>query len=102
MHPDDHNVRWRERHKLTAAEWGVASRQTTVRSIALGGCSDQLDRVNLAMVEHLLREAQMIEHHTHQLEKDAETRPVATRRWAACSATGWTFSLACRMELTTP
>ncbi len=42
--------------------------------MALAGCADQLDLPNIAGVEHLMREAQMVEYHCKNLERDTDTK----------------------------
>ncbi len=74
MHPDDYHIRWRQRHKLGPADWGVTAHQTGMRCLAIAGCSDQLDLPNLAVIEHILRECQMCEHHYRQIEKDLDDK----------------------------
>ncbi len=40
----------------------------------MAGCADQLDLPNLACVEHLMREAQMVEYHYKNLERDHDAK----------------------------
>ena len=72
MHPDDYHMKWRLRHKLHPADWGVVQHQMALKSIALAGCNDQLDLPNCAFAEHLLREAQMIEYYYRTQEREAD------------------------------
>mmetsp|Transcript_26387 Transcript_26387/g.57288 ORF Transcript_26387/g.57288 Transcript_26387/m.57288 type:complete len:387 (+) Transcript_26387:759-1919(+) len=74
QHPDDYHQSWRHRHKLNLTDWGVVQHQVALRTVALAGCSDQLDLTNLAAVEHLLREAQMVEYHYKNLERDVDVK----------------------------
>ena len=52
----------------------MVQHQVALRTVALAGCSDQLDLPNLSAVEHLLREAQMVEHHYHILGRAADEK----------------------------
>ena len=70
MHPDDYHARFRLRHKLTPGDWGVLQHGIALRAIALAGCQDQLDLPNLAVIESLVREAQMSEYYYKQIERD--------------------------------
>ena len=51
-------------------DWGILQHGLALRCVALAGCVDQLDLPNLAVVEALLREAQMTEYHYRQIERD--------------------------------
>jgi hypothetical protein len=45
-----------------------------LRTLALAGCSDQLDLPNCSSMEHLFREAQMIEYHYKTMERDEDDK----------------------------
>ena len=45
-----------------------------MRVMAIGGCSDLCDLPNLALIEDLCREAQMVEHHYRNVERDLEEK----------------------------
>ena len=79
MHPDDYHQCWASRLKLTAADWGVTAHGNALRAVCLAGCLDQLDIPNLCIIEHLLREAQLVEHHYNKnIERDAMVCPELT------------------------
>ncbi len=86
MHPDDYRQRWRSRFKLTEADWSVSAHQACLRSLALAGCSDQLDLVNLAICESLFREIQAGEHHYRQAERDQEGKARKDKKHAGVPA----------------
>ena len=72
MHPDDYHLRWRQRHRLQVVDWGVNQHQVALRTLALAGCGDQLDLPNLCCMEHLAREAQMVEYYYRTQEREAD------------------------------
>ena len=45
-----------------------------MHGVSLAGCADQLDLPNLAVIEQLMREAQLVEHHYHGIARDAEDK----------------------------
>ena len=77
MHPEDYHIRWRQRHRLNIHDWGVVQHQLALRTVSIAGCADQLDLPNLAAIEHLMREAQLVEHHYRNQERDQDDRHTA-------------------------
>ena len=74
MQPDDYHAKVRIRYKLTDLDWGVTDHSTAMHCVALGGCMDQVDILNLACFEYLLRRAQLVEYYYHDLEQAAEEK----------------------------
>ena len=72
QHPDDYHRAWMLRNKLNPSDWGVEAHRIALRAMSLGSCADQLDMTNLALGEHLLREAQLVEFHYRNIERDLE------------------------------
>ena len=83
QHPDDYHRAWMNRNKLSPHDWGVDAHRIALRAVALGGCSDQVDLTNLALAEHLLREAQLVEHHYRNIERDHEEKNRKERKGGA-------------------
>lgn len=74
MHPEDYHRQWKTRHKLSDVSWGVSVHGMSLRTVALAGCNDQLDVPNSCALEHVLREAQLMEYWYHNQERDNEER----------------------------
>lgn len=73
-HPDDYHRNWKSRHKLAEVDWGVAIHALVMRGVSLALCNDQVDGMNMTVIEHLFREAQLVEYHYHMQEKDEEEK----------------------------
>ena len=74
MHPEDYHRQWRTRHGLSGVDWGVTAHASALRAVALAGCCDQLDLPNLSVIEHLLRDGQMVEYHYKNVEREKEDK----------------------------
>ena len=74
MHPEDYHRQWRSRHGLSGVDWGVTAHASALRAVALAGCCDQLDLPNLSVIEHLLRDGQMVEYHYKNVEREKEDK----------------------------
>jgi hypothetical protein len=59
--------------KLSAADWGVSEHGQICRYLQLGGCFDQADLTNLAMVEAMCRRLQLIEYQYRDRMRDARS-----------------------------
>ena len=51
---------------------GIPQHALAMKAVSVAGCIDQVDLTKLAAVEVLLREAQMVEYHYQNVEKDKE------------------------------
>lgn len=74
MHPDDYHLRVKQRFKLHVSDWGVSQHQLAMTAVAIACCSDQVDLPNVGTIQHLLREAQMVEYHYRGVERDLEDK----------------------------
>ena len=54
---------WKSTAKLTNEDYGVTFHEAVLRALQAGAEYDQLDLVNLASMEHLIRSAQLIEYY---------------------------------------
>ncbi|CAK0798854.1 unnamed protein product [Prorocentrum cordatum] len=59
--PLAHHEWWKSTAKLNSDDYGVSFHEAVLRAVQTGAEYDQLDLVNLASMEHLLRSAQLIE-----------------------------------------
>eukprot|EP00959_Pyramimonas_sp_CCMP1952_P405616 8501195-Pyramimonas_sp.AAC.1 len=58
--PLAHHEWWKSTAKLNSDDYGVSFHEAVLRAVQTGAEYDQLDLVNLASMEHLLRSAQLI------------------------------------------
>ncbi|CAK0853323.1 unnamed protein product [Prorocentrum cordatum] len=61
--PLAHHEWWKSTAKLNSDDYGVSFHEAVLRAVQTGAEYDQLDLVNLAPMEHLLRSAQLIEYY---------------------------------------
>ena len=52
----------------------MTAHASALRAVALAGCCDQLDLPNLSMIEHLLRDGQMVEYRYKNAEREKEDK----------------------------
>lgn len=74
MHPEGYHRHWKTRHKISTADWGVSVHGMALRAVELAGCTDALDVPNIYAMEHVRREAQIVEYWYHNQERDNEER----------------------------
>lgn len=60
--PGDHHRWWVASHRLGPEDWGVQLHETVLKQLETLGTYDGLDLVNLAGVEMMLRQAQLVEY----------------------------------------
>lgn len=60
--PGDHHRWWVASHRLSAEDWGAQLHETVLKQVETLGTYDGLDLVNLAGVEMMLRQAQLVEY----------------------------------------
>jgi len=70
--PCDHHTYFRTVTRLGADAWGIQEHESIMKALEAGGQYDQMDLANLAMVEVMLRRAQLIEWVHHERVRDAE------------------------------
>ena len=58
----DHHRWWLQAYRLDSSMWGVNVHKLAMRAIQHGGCYDGIELCNLASIEDILREAQMVEY----------------------------------------
>ena len=71
-HPNAYHETFKIKYKLSNAGWGVVIHGMALKTVALAGCVDQCDLPNLACVENLFRQAQMVEHFYYQRHRGFE------------------------------
>ena len=86
VHPDDYHGAWRTRHKLAGNGYGVQTHAQALRCIAVAGCLDQLDLPNLAVIEHLFRQVQLVEYYYRERQRASEDKQFKDKKSVGVSS----------------